>query len=188
MCLGARTLCRHYADLTQPLTQDDIVLGWWQHSLCSYWHSTESSKMFASNFLKGKSRNRRTFSKIEKLWFLQNYDDYNCIFGIKLKGLSLSFIWRVIQGTFKFPACVDYKIFPKKSWFLQKNAFLKLENIHNFDTYFHPLRNIVLKLFDDNCKSKSMWNFNTIILDGLIFKKWYFFMWYVIAATNHSIN
>ena len=28
-----------------------------------------------------------------------------------------------------------------------KNAFLKLENIHKFDTYFHPLRNIVLKLF-----------------------------------------
>ena len=45
----------------------------------------------------GKSRNRRTFSKIENLRFLQNYDDYNCIFGIKLKGLSLSFIWRVMQ-------------------------------------------------------------------------------------------
>ena len=37
----------------------------------------------------------------------------------------------------------------KKPWFLPKNAFLKLETIHNFDTYFHPLRNIVLKLFDD---------------------------------------
>ena len=45
----------------------------------------------------GKSRNRWTFSKIENLRFLQNYDDYNCIFGIKLKGLSLSFIWRVMQ-------------------------------------------------------------------------------------------
>ena len=41
---------------------------------------------------RGKSRNRRTFSKIANLRFLQNYDDYNCIFGIKLKGLSLSFI------------------------------------------------------------------------------------------------
>ena len=40
----------------------------------------------------GKSRNRRTFLKIENLRFLQNYDDYNCVFGIKLKGLSLSFI------------------------------------------------------------------------------------------------
>ena len=36
-----------------------------------------------------------------------------------------------------------------------KNAFLKLENIHNLDTYFHPLRNIVLKLFDDKCKAKA---------------------------------
>ena len=36
----------------------------------------------------------------------------------------------------------------------QKNAFLKLENIHNLDTYFHPLRNIVLKLFGDKCKAK----------------------------------
>ena len=35
--------------------------------------------------------------------------------------------------------------------FLKKHdlPFLKLEDIHNFDTYFHPLRNIVLKLFDD---------------------------------------
>ena len=40
-------------------------------------------------------------------------------------------------------------------WFLQKNAFLKLENSHNFDTYFHPLRNIVLKLFDDKCIAKA---------------------------------
>ena len=39
--------------------------------------------------------------------------------------------------------------------FLQKHAFLKLENIHNFDTYFHPLRNIVLKLFDGKCKTKA---------------------------------
>ena len=27
--------------------------------------------------------------------------------------------------------------------------------MHNFDTYFHPLRNIVLKLFDDKCKAKA---------------------------------
>ena len=44
--------------------------------------------------------------------------------------------------------------FSEKTWFLKKNAFLKLENIHNLDTYFHPLRNIVLKLFDDECKAK----------------------------------
>ena len=52
--------------------------------------------------------------------------------------------------------------FSEKTWFLQKktpktktkNTFLKLENIHNLDTYFHPLRNIVLKLFDDKCKAK----------------------------------
>ena len=50
-----------------------------------------------TNMLRGKSRNMRTFSKIENLRFLQNYDDYNCIFGIKSKGLSLSFIWRVVQ-------------------------------------------------------------------------------------------
>ena len=46
----------------------------------------------APNLCKGKSRNRMTFSKIENLRFLQNYDDYNCIFGIKSKGLSVSFI------------------------------------------------------------------------------------------------
>ena len=39
--------------------------------------------------------------------------------------------------------------------FAKKNAFLKLENMHNFNTYFHPLRNIVLKLFDDKCKAKA---------------------------------
>ena len=41
--------------------------------------------------------------------------------------------------------CVDYTIFSQK----HDLHFLKLENIHNFDTYFHPLRNIVLKLFGD---------------------------------------
>ena len=50
--------------------------------------------------------------------------------------------------------CVNYKIF-WKNMILPKNAFLKLENMHNFDTYFHPLRNIVLKLFDDKCKAKA---------------------------------
>ena len=44
-----------------------------------------------------KSRNRWTFPKIEYLGFLHNYGGYNCIFGIKLKGLSLSFILGVIQ-------------------------------------------------------------------------------------------
>ena len=50
--------------------------------------------------------------------------------------------------------CVNYK-FSEKTWFLPKNAFLKLESMHNFNTYFHPLRNIVLKLFDDKCKAKA---------------------------------
>ena len=35
-----------------------------------------------------------------------------------------------------------------------KKAFLKLENIHDFNSFFHPLRNTVLKLFDDKCKQK----------------------------------
>ena len=48
------------------------------------------------------------------------------------------------------------KFSEKNVIFAKKNAFLKLENIYNFDTYFHPLRNIVLKLFDDKCKSKIM--------------------------------
>ena len=46
-------------------------------------------------------------------------------------------------------------IFEKKPKKKKKNAFLKVENIHNFDTYFHPLRNIVLKLFDYKCKAKA---------------------------------
>ena len=37
------------------------------------------------------------------------------------------------------------KFSEKKTSFLPKNAFLKLKNICKFDTYFHPLRNIVLK-------------------------------------------
>ena len=36
-----------------------------------------------------------------------------------------------------------------------KNAFLKLENIHNFETNFHPLRSIVLKLSDNKRKAKA---------------------------------
>ena len=51
--------------------------------------------------------------------------------------------------------CVNYKIFWKNMIFAKKTPFLKLENMHNFDTYFHPLRNIVLKLFDDKCKAKA---------------------------------
>ena len=35
--------------------------------------------------------------------------------------------------------CVNYNIFLKKRDFCQRKAFLKLENIHNFDTHFHPL-------------------------------------------------
>ena len=55
--------------------------------------------------------------------------------------------------------CVTYKKFLKKrdfcGDFLSRNAFLKFENIYNFDTYFHPLRNIVLKRFDDKCKARA---------------------------------
>ena len=51
--------------------------------------------------------------------------------------------------------CVEFKIFFKKHDFCQKkNDVLKLENIHNFDTYFHPLKNIVLELFDE-CKANT---------------------------------
>ena len=39
--------------------------------------------------------------------------------------------------------------------FAKKKAFLKLENMHNFDTFFHPLRNIVSKLFNDIYKAKA---------------------------------
>ena len=49
---------------------------------------------------------------------------------------------------------VNYKIFSKDMIFA-KNAFLKLENIHNFDTYYDPLRNIVLKLFYNKCRAKT---------------------------------
>ena len=103
----------------------------------------------APDTLMGKSRNRRTFSKTENLRFLQNYDDYNCIFGIKLKGLHyLSF-----EGS-----CSEIVLTikcSKKNMNFAKNVFLKFENILNFDTYFHLLRNIVLKLFDDKCKAKA---------------------------------
>ena len=37
----------------------------------------------------------------------------------------------------------------------KKKKKIQLENIHNFDTYFLQLRNIVLKLFDDKCKAKA---------------------------------
>ena len=52
--------------------------------------------------------------------------------------------------------CVDYKLFLKKHDFCQKHVFLKLENIHNFGTYFHPLRNNVLKLLMINLKQKHV--------------------------------
>ena len=68
--------------------------------------------------------------------------------------ITIMHIWYQIKGpiiivhlkayTVKLK-CVDYKNFLIK----HDLPFLKLENIHNFDTYFHPLRNIVLKLFDD---------------------------------------
>ena len=61
------------------------------------------------------------------------YDDYNCIFGIKLKGISLSFILGVMQWNQNVLSI----IFSKKTWSLPKTAFL---NIHNFGTYFHPLK------------------------------------------------
>ena len=56
----------------------------------------------------GKSRNRRTFSKIENLRFLQNYDDYNSLFGIKLKCLIIIFH---LKGHAVKLKCVNYKIF-----------------------------------------------------------------------------
>ena len=74
--------------------------------------------------------------------FFQNYDSYNCMFGNKLKDLSLSFILGVMQWNCN----VLIICFSQKTLFLpKKNAFLKLENIHNFDNCFHPLRNIVRK-------------------------------------------
>ena len=91
-----------------------------------------------------KTCKRRTFSKIKNVRFLQDYDDYNCIFGIKSKGLSL---YSEIKMCW-------LKNSQKKNKNKNKNKNKKkticlFENIHNFDTYFHPLRNIVLKLFDD---------------------------------------
>ena len=85
------------------------------------------------------------------LRFVQNYDGYNCIFSIKLKGLSLSFILWVIQGNLNV---ININV-SNKILFLPQIAFLKLLNMHNFDTYFHPLRIIVLKLFDDKSKAKA---------------------------------
>ena len=79
-----------------------------------------------------------TLMKISsKLWWLQSHIWY------QIKGPIIIVHLKVHTVKLK---CVDYKIFSKKQHDL---PFLKLENIHNFDTYFHPLRNIVLKLFDD---------------------------------------
>ena len=51
--------------------------------------------------------------------------------------------------------CVNYKIFWKNMIFAKKRLFKAWKYMHNFNTYFHPLRNIVLKLFDDKCKAKA---------------------------------
>ena len=40
-----------------------------------------------------------------------------------------------------------------------KNAFLKLENIPNWDTYFHPLYKKHCFETDDKCKAKACGNF-----------------------------
>ena len=101
--------------------------------------------------LLGTSRNRWTFPKIKNLRFLQNYDGYNCIFGIKLKGLSLSFFLVVMQWN---QNVLNIK-YSTKTWFLTKTASLKLEKIHNYNTYFHLTTSIVLKLFDDKCTAKA---------------------------------
>ena len=78
------------------LPKDHCVKVSWEYiNVCGY--SDNIFQNLNQDYHMGKSRNRRTFSKIENLRFLQNYDDYNCIFGIKLKGLSLPFIWRVMQ-------------------------------------------------------------------------------------------
>ena len=70
------------------------------NSTCSHYSSSslladldDFTKWSKDDMLKDKSRNR-TFSKIENLRFFQTYDDYNSIFGIKLKGYHyLSFEW-----------------------------------------------------------------------------------------------
>ena len=68
---------------------------------------------------KGKSWNRWTFPKIENLRFLKNYDGNNCIFGIKLKDLSLSFNLGVMQWN----SNVLNKKLSKKHYFCQKLLF-----------------------------------------------------------------
>ena len=50
--------------------------------------------------------------------------------------------------------CVNYEIFWKNVIFA-KNCLFQAWKYTYFDTYFHPLRNIVLKLFDDKCKAKT---------------------------------
>ena len=57
-----------------------------------------------AEMVQGKSGNRRTFSKIESVRFLQNYDDFNCIFVIKLNYL-------LFEGSCMKLICVNYKIF-----------------------------------------------------------------------------
>ena len=65
--------------------------------------------------------------KIENVRFLQNYDGYNCVL-----------IWYQIKGhiiIFYFRGHA-VKLVSVKHDFLPKAAFLKLENMHNFDTFF----------------------------------------------------
>ena len=73
-----------------------------------YW--TNHAAVFVRSVM-GKSRNTRTFSKIENLRFLQNYNDYDCIFGIKLKGPIIIFH---LKGHAVKLKCVTYKNFCKK--------------------------------------------------------------------------
>ena len=53
----------------------------------------------------GKSRNRRTFLKIENLRFLQNYDGYKCI-QVKVPIIIFHFKGHAVKLK-----CANYKIF-----------------------------------------------------------------------------
>ena len=116
-----------------------------------------------------KSMNRWTFPKIKNLIFVQNFDGYICIFGIKLKGLLKSFILGFMQWNSNV---LNIFFLKKKHKILPRTVFLKLENLLYFNTYFPQLRNIVMKLLDDKCEAKA----DRIVSAGLMFKKLYFFM------------
>ena len=104
--------------------------------------------------------NRRTFSKIETWRFLQNYDDE-------------LHIWYQFKGPIKGLAmklkCVYYKIFFKKCYFCQKMLSQSLK-IYITLIHFHPLRNIILKLFDDKLSVRiaKACDLTTIIIIRLI--------------------